>query len=591
MLVATLQSRVAALVSLVLVLLLAMASIQPVSAAGTITAVTTTTTTTSKCRTPRVRREFRELTLRQRQRYINAVLCLRRPGSSKLPASAKSPTRFDDIVRSHSRILSVAHGSAIFLPWHRSFLHNYETILRTECGYTDPLPYWDWTVDSQAPESSELWSPSYFGGDGVAANGSCVATGPFASYTSVFARRSCLARHFGKGDGDGGSGDAGFAAEGTGFSPESIYFIVKSAAGYDEMRWRVEYGPHANVHIGVDGTMAFIDMSTNDPIFMLHHANVDRIWQMWQQMHPEMAMTYDGDLASGVPAQMSDKLAMSGLMPGQADHTAKQMLNTVSGSPLCYTYSDSIAAGVAMDASTNILARRDTRPSTPSDPIAVSAADIDLVASVLPTTPIETPPRGDRSNKLKLRCPAPMTPAFIAQMRLSADVVAKIREQEAIDCGFITYVNEARPDYVSRSALVLRENRRLRRQDGRVRSHNRQLYDKLVDGFLDQHGGHGHGDGHGHGRKHGHGHGNGNGHGKRSDDDDVDEADVPGDEADHETDEQGDDSNDGNDGDDGDDGDDGEHELDRRDTGAFAAFGRVDDCHTESGAPCAVVFD
>jgi hypothetical protein len=28
----------------------------------------------------------------------------------------------------------------------RAFLHLFETALREECGYTDPSPYWDWTL-------------------------------------------------------------------------------------------------------------------------------------------------------------------------------------------------------------------------------------------------------------------------------------------------------------------------------------------------------------------------------------------------------------------------------------------------------------
>lgn len=30
-----------------------------------------------------------------------------------------------------------------FLPWHRYYLHTFETLLTDECGFTGGIPYWD----------------------------------------------------------------------------------------------------------------------------------------------------------------------------------------------------------------------------------------------------------------------------------------------------------------------------------------------------------------------------------------------------------------------------------------------------------------
>ncbi len=48
--------------------------------------------------------------------------------------------------------------------------------------------------------------------------------------------------------------------------------------------WR---GPrlHNQVHVWVGGSMG-PGTSPNDPIFFLHHCNVDRLWAEWQRMHP-----------------------------------------------------------------------------------------------------------------------------------------------------------------------------------------------------------------------------------------------------------------------------------------------------------------
>ena len=45
-------------------------------------------------------------------------------------------------------------------------------------------------------------------------------------------------------------------------------------------------GVHGGVHVWVGGTMSFIATAPADPIFWMHHANIDRLWWQWQQAHP-----------------------------------------------------------------------------------------------------------------------------------------------------------------------------------------------------------------------------------------------------------------------------------------------------------------
>ncbi|KAH6572570.1 hypothetical protein BASA61_006961 [Batrachochytrium salamandrivorans] len=284
----------------------------------------------STCSTPSTRVEFRELTETQRQSYLNAVICLHN-SPSKIPGIG-SPSRFADIVRTHVMVLSTAHASAIFLPWHRAFVHAFITIMHDDCGYTGPMVYWDWSVDSQAPEASTLWSPTYFGGDGDPKNGYCVGTGPFSNYTSTFSRQMCLTRSIG-----------GLGALGSSFSPEIVQLIVTTKKNFPDMHGSIEWGPHANIHEGVGGNMADVSMSTNDPIFMLHHCNVDRLWWMWQQYNPNLALTYSGTLSNGSAANAAEIMQLYGLL--NASWPVSSLLDTKSGGPLCYQYSHSIAGG------------------------------------------------------------------------------------------------------------------------------------------------------------------------------------------------------------------------------------------------------
>jgi tyrosinase len=50
---------------------------------------------------------------------------------------------------------------------------------------------------------------------------------------------------------------------------------------------------HNKVHLWVGGAMAPIS-SPNDPIFFLHHCNVDRLWAEWQLANPGVPYIPDG---------------------------------------------------------------------------------------------------------------------------------------------------------------------------------------------------------------------------------------------------------------------------------------------------------
>lgn len=43
---------------------------------------------------------------------------------------------------------------------------------------------------------------------------------------------------------------------------------------------------HNDVHVAVGGDMQTA-ASPKDPLFWLHHCNVDRLWSKWQKDHPD----------------------------------------------------------------------------------------------------------------------------------------------------------------------------------------------------------------------------------------------------------------------------------------------------------------
>src|SRR5262249_6267730 len=92
----------------------------------------------------------------------------------------------------------------------------------------------------------------------------------------------CLAETFFSPDTDATTGDLGFGGPATGFNHSAQVFGQTS----------IESVPHNAVHVDVGGewtkggkTLAgwMIDPDTAalDPIFWLHHANIDRLWTVW----------------------------------------------------------------------------------------------------------------------------------------------------------------------------------------------------------------------------------------------------------------------------------------------------------------------
>ncbi len=237
------------------------------------------------------RPNFLAMNSRARQRFASALNTLYSEGTIAEYADEHG----DDMFRVH-------YGPA-FLPWHRHFLLRFENELRR----IDPgvsLPYWDWTrADSQDLES-EPWK-SFFGGR---AN----QDGRFDHWDY---RRDPSDRNI--------------------RLPRlvDIAFKVSRDQNFAAFR-RIEGGHHEGPHNWVGGSMANLTTAARDPLFYLHHCNIDRLWAIWQRNHPEAdqytldASNVDLDefAASRVPG---DRAMAGGATPeSMLDHSA---LGTIYG--------------------------------------------------------------------------------------------------------------------------------------------------------------------------------------------------------------------------------------------------------------------
>ncbi|MDP9343476.1 MAG: tyrosinase family protein [Actinomycetota bacterium] len=168
------------------------------------------------------------------------------------------------------------HGSWYFVSWHRMYLYYFERIVRaqvvTNGGPRDwALPYWNYAGGGNHNTLPPAFrSPTLAGGSKNPLNvaqrnpGINAGAGLPASITSpAFA----LSRPTFTGRSEFGGGRT---------SPLGQFL---SETG------RLEQTPHNDIHVAIGGLMGDPDTAAQDPIFWLHHANIDRLWWLWEQRH------------------------------------------------------------------------------------------------------------------------------------------------------------------------------------------------------------------------------------------------------------------------------------------------------------------
>ncbi|WP_060539309.1 MULTISPECIES: tyrosinase family protein [unclassified Ensifer] len=151
------------------------------------------------------------------------------------------------------------HGSGMnpynFLPWHRACLLYFEEIVRHVSGVEEfTLPYWDYTMDGVLPEEFRRPGDPVWGVLYVDERRASVNTG--ASITTASVNLNAL-RNPG-------------------------YYESATRLGFNN---EIDGGIHGAVHVNVGTTqnMGSVDFAGRDPIFWLHHCNIDRLWAAWNQ--------------------------------------------------------------------------------------------------------------------------------------------------------------------------------------------------------------------------------------------------------------------------------------------------------------------
>jgi hypothetical protein len=144
------------------------------------------------------------------------------------------------------------HQDPHFLPWHRGFISFMEAFLQANGSF---LPYWPSDTNRKYPIWCGRQTIDVIDDQGNSAYPPNRRANPYNAPNSTQVTNALSDTVFSTGGNDGDFG----------FDLENYHNNVHGAVG------------------GRNGYMSFIPQSPVDMIFYLHHANIDRIWNQWQQ--------------------------------------------------------------------------------------------------------------------------------------------------------------------------------------------------------------------------------------------------------------------------------------------------------------------
>lgn len=270
----------------------------------------------------------------QRDRYVKAVLQMKKTGVYDWYVQ----THIDSMwMQTNGTMNMWAHHRPAFLPWHRQFVLDFENDLRAAdtalTGNPSDLtvPYWDWINYRSKKEYlwwGRIWGDDFMGPNGSGSNNE-VMTGPFKGGGTDWV----LSYNAGPGFTSFSPVGPAYLTRSFGVNPRHVdslpaqdhWDAARALTGYDTAPWDANVGAHPaptpnpvrfaginsfrnvfegwvpyfdtatasplrtnlhnRVHSWIGGAMGPMS-SPNDPVFFLHHCNVDRLWAQWWSDDP-----------------------------------------------------------------------------------------------------------------------------------------------------------------------------------------------------------------------------------------------------------------------------------------------------------------
>jgi tyrosinase len=152
-----------------------------------------------------------------------------------------------------------------FLPWHRLYVSQFEEIIRAVTGHPEfTLPYWDYTTPASYGIPDEFQAKNQ--------------NDPL--YSSLFVANR---------NRDGGPLQSANVNAGEPlnkhFSGKRNFLVLPDLTqrDYSSFCSQLDGNLHGSVHVytGDGSNMGSVPTAAGDPVFWLHHCNIDRIWAAW----------------------------------------------------------------------------------------------------------------------------------------------------------------------------------------------------------------------------------------------------------------------------------------------------------------------
>jgi tyrosinase len=200
---------------------------------------------------PTIRKSAFSLTAAEQNLYISVITQLN---------TGPTPTAYAQFVAFHRDMNHRMHsgmgamgqiGKQRFLSWHRDFLLKLEQQMQA-INPASFIPYWRWSSNRRVPP----WLT------GVLPTVVLPAAGDMPAVTVQVTRTA-------------------HSPAGLPTAAQVASLDANTGLGYTQFTSILE-GFHNTVHGWVGGTMNDITVSPSDPIFWMHHGEIDRIWSAWQ---------------------------------------------------------------------------------------------------------------------------------------------------------------------------------------------------------------------------------------------------------------------------------------------------------------------
>ncbi|KAJ3105133.1 hypothetical protein HDU97_008415 [Phlyctochytrium planicorne] len=390
----------------------------------------------TQCTTPRVRKDFRDLTSEEQSDFFRALNHLH-----KIPSVVGRRNRYHDYVAIHGAGARFFHGSPYFLPWHRYFIAVIERDLQTYLqNSTFAFPYWAWGSDATTWQLKEtgILTPERFGTTGQSSDAYCVRDG-FMNNTWTPTDAECLKRGYDSVKGRASAYTEDYMLAAVMVNPQG----QKPYTSYNEFRTMVESAPHNSFHMLIAGNGGRAQMgkpavSVNDPIFWMHHNNIDRYWQAFQIANPSLAGSFDGQVQTPpygfnnptVDVKFEDFITNFNVPVSAAIGVKKGML--------CHDfqpYSKSIAAVSVMNAKSPLSRRAVSQRRAPIDgaktPVdVISTLDSSVAGKLIQADIAIKAAKADRSN---LDIAAIPVPAREEPVKLTDEFLDNMKEFMVVD--------------------------------------------------------------------------------------------------------------------------------------------------------------